>query len=195
MIAWETVREPAVSAGRQSISLLSEGARGGLLREGEVLAGLLVLLFAWGLSRRAAAPRALLWAELGVGMGLSLTGLFIEQHLPAPGAFRVPSPWGYLSRVGMVHIAAALLLYTSLFGAALASALKPSPVGGRGFRVISGAAAILLIVLLPAFVAVAGTGGPSGWLERAAALVAMGWQEALAVSAGRRRGVPDPTIL
>lgn len=194
-IVWDTVREPSVSAGRQSISLLSEGARGGVLRGAEVLSGVLVLLFAWSLSHRPGIGRALWRAEMGVGVGLALSGLFIEQHLPLPGAFRVPSPWGYLTRVGMVHIGAACLLYISLLVAALAAARQPAPGAGRRLRLVSAVAALLLAALLTAFVAVANGGGPSGWFERAAALVAIAWQEALCLSLARRFRTVNPTIL
>jgi hypothetical protein len=189
----ETVRERGVSAGQQSISLLSEGAQGGLLRLAEVVAGVLTILFAAGLfrawSRRRGVPRA----EAGVGLGLILTGLFIQQHLPPAGVFRVPSPFGYLTAIGLVHIVGAIVLYVSLFLAGMTAARAYPPSRPWGImRTASALQAIGLVVLLPAFVVAAGLNGPSGWLERGAALVAVIWQEVFAIHLLRCGVPPDP---
>jgi len=175
----ESVVRKAVNPWRQSISLLSEGPHGYVERFGLILGGLLMLVFAWSLypvwdhshSRRVAR------AQAATGVGLILTGAFIQQGLAPKRGLRIPSPWGALTLVGVVHIIAAGLLY----GAAVASciavmrALPQRPSSQSAWRYCR-ATAVSILLLLPAFVVAAGSGGPAGLLERLTALFATVWE-------------------
>ncbi len=173
----ESFTHGAVNPWQQSISLLSEGAAGTLLRLSLVLGGVFTMLFAWALHRVWAQAAALFRSQLAMGIGLVVTGLFIQQGLAPPGDFRIPSPWGYLTPVGVVHILGAAVLYLAIVASCWAVA-RSLPADGRWRRPAwySGATGLAIAVLLPAFVVAAGVGGPSGLLERLAAVLAVAWE-------------------
>jgi len=187
----ETFMHTGINIWQQSISLLSEGPGGGVQRWGLTLSGLLTLLFAVALGHVWRRARRLMWSESLLGGGLMVAGLFIQQGLAPASAWRIPSPWGYLTLVGVIHIAGSAVLYAALAGSCLlTAAVLPRTREWRravGYSVVSG---VLLILLVPTFVVVAGDGGPSGLLERLAALAGAGWQVWFASLLVRGR-IPD----
>ncbi len=173
----ESLVQKSVNWHQQSISLLSEGPRGDVLRLGLAAGGLLVILFAWSLHRIWRDARAVARAQGAIGTGLIFTGVFIQQGLAPKHSVRIPSPWGPLTVVGIIHIVAAGVLY----GAAVWSCralLRSLPKIRRwqaAWRYCA-ATAVAMSLLVPAFVVSAGIGGPAGLLERLAGLLAAVWE-------------------
>jgi hypothetical protein len=184
----ETFMHTTVNIWNQSISLLSEGPGGGLQRWGLALSGLLTLVFALAMSRVWRQARGVICSQAVLGVGLMVAGLFIQQGLAPANVWRIPSPWGYLTFVGIVHIVGSGVLYAALALSCwlTAFALPHKRIWRRAvwYSALSGLA---LVLLVPTFVLLAGDGGPSGLVERLAALVGAGWQVWLAweMAAGR----------
>jgi hypothetical protein len=187
----ETFMQSGINIWQQSISLLSEGPNGGIQRWGLALSGLLTLLFAVGLGQTWRRARSVMWSEVVLGGGLVVAGLFIQQGLAPANVWRIASPWGFLTLVGVVHIAGSAVLYAALAGSCLlTAAVLPHTHDWRRAVAYSMISGVLLVVLVPTFVVLAGDGGPSGLLERLAALAGAGWQVWLASLLVRGR-IPD----
>ncbi len=173
----ESFARPQVNPLRQSVSMLIEGPEGKWLRLALVCGGLLLLLFAWALNQRGIADRAVFWGQAVSGTGLAMVGLFIQQG-PAPeSGLRVPSPWGYLSGIGLLHIAGALLLYGGVIASCLAAAplLRVAPGGGSAYDYSLGNGIAMGAALL-IFVGMAAWGGPAGLMERVAGALGAIWE-------------------
>lgn len=173
----ESLARPTVNPIRQSISLLIEGSSGRFLRIALVLGGLLMCLYAWSFNRcwRRSGPLAL--SQTGVGIGLILTGVFIQQG-PAPrDRFRIPSPWGFLTAIGAMHVLGALILYSAVMASCLVLTRdNPDyPIRGASRRYSQANAAVMAAALL-VFVITATDDGPSGLFERIAGTLALTWQ-------------------
>jgi hypothetical protein len=184
-----TLLRPSVNLWTQSISLLSEGSTGGLQRAALALAGGFVLVFAAALRATRPPRTALAYAQAVAGIGLLAAGLLIQQGLAPRRGFRLASPWGYLTLVGLLHVVASGVLYAA-FAASCAVAAREEPPGAA--RVYSAATGVAMVLLVPAFVIAAGDGGPAGLLERAAALAALVWEVWLAVRTARAEPAPPP---
>ncbi len=172
-----SLARPSISLMHQSISLLSEGPQGFFERLGFVIGGILILLFAGAVHQLWPMARSLVTAQRATGGGLLAAGLAIQQG-PAPAhGFRIASPWGTLTGVGVVHIVAAAVFFGALVISCLtvAQMLYSNPRWRHQafYSAFSGAA---IMLLLPAFVITADLGGPSGGLERLAGFVAALWQ-------------------
>lgn len=183
-----SLRDPSVNLWQQSISLLSEGPRGDVERLGFVIGGLLTLAYATVLRRVWASQPSVARSQIAIGVGLLAAGIFIQQGIAPKYGVRVPSPWGALTIVGIVHVLASGVLYAALVlsARAVARALAFEHAGRRAIW-YAALSAIAIVVLLPAFVAAAAVDGPSGLLERLAALVAVSWQFWLTYIVWRRR--------
>lgn len=183
-----SLRDRSVNLWQQSISLLSEGPRGGVERLGFVVGGVLTLVFATMLRRVWASQPSVARSQTAIGVGLLAAGTFIQQGIAPIHGVSVPSPWGALTVVGILHIAASGLLYVALVvsGLAVARALAVDRGERRAIQ-YSTLTALAIVVLLPAFVVAAAVHGPSGLFERVAALVAVSWQWWLTYTVWRRR--------
>lgn len=172
-----SLASPSVSLVHQSINLLSEGPQGLIERVGFVVGGILVFVFAEAIHQLWPMARSLITAQRATGGGLLAAGLAIQQGLAPAHGFRIASPWGTLTGVGVVHIVAAAVFFGALVVSCLIMArmLYSNPRWRRQafYSALSGAAMMLLV---PAFVVTADLGGPSGGLERLAGFVAALWQ-------------------
>lgn len=165
---------------QQSISLFSEGPAGVPQRVAFGVGGVLTGAFSWGLFRTT-APRVMSWSQAGIALGLIVTGAFIQQSLAPGQGFSVPSPWGLLTLVGLIHVAGAGLLYAAIvvscFGTARALTHRR---GAERAGAFSGWSGVGVTVLLLAFMLATTDNGPAGLLERLAVILALTWEAWLA---------------
>ncbi len=174
----EDLARPAVNPWQQSISFLSHGPWGWVQNLDFIGSGLLVLTFA-GILAASAMPatrrqdQALArWQALG-GMGMVAMGLVRQHRMRAGG---LATPFGYLTAMGIAHIAAAVAVLAAALGSCLLEAT--SPAAPAAWRIVSALAALLLLASVAAFAVAVLQGGPSGLWERAAALTAALWMAA-----------------
>jgi hypothetical membrane protein len=180
--------KPSVSLWRQSISLLSEGPHGLIERIGFILGGLLTFVFADALRQVWGRYRVVIATQRVMGIGLVAVGVFIQQGLAPPHQFHIPSPWGALTFIGILHILASGVLYVAIIvsGLAVTRPLRDSH-SGRSAALYSTASALAILLLLPAFIVAAALNGPSGLLERLVGLIAAIWQVWLTRTAWTRQ--------
>ncbi len=168
---------------QQSITVLAEGPDGWVQRASFVLFGLTSLAFALGLGRLDPPPAGgpgVARCEAGIGAGLILAGLLVQQPLTGgPHAARPPgfiTPYGYVTLPGLAHVAAAVMVYVSTVTACLlvAQSLGQHPAARRA-AAYSRLCGWLYLALIAAFAIAPLTGGPAGLFERIAGLVAGAW--------------------
>ncbi len=173
---------PSVNLMRQSISLLSEGPHGFFERAGFVIGGTFIVAFAWTVRKLWPQAQSLARTQTAAGGALVVTGLAIQQGLAPTHGFRIPSPWGALTKMGVIHVVAAGVFFGALIVSCgtVAQGLLTNPQWRRpaAYSLFSGAA---IALLLPAFVVTADLGGPAGALERLAGLVGALWEGWLAL--------------
>ena len=184
----EDVERPGVNPWQQSISFLSHGRWGWVQNTDFLVSGAAGLLFAatLGLGAAARADPAREWRLACLqglaAVALAVVGVVRQQPLgavPPPG---LSTPFGYLTVAGMVHIAAAVGLFSAMLASCALEALAPG--ASTAWRRASLAASLMLLASLALFVDTAANGGNAGLWERVAALVAGAWIASLAV--GRR---------
>ncbi len=168
---------------QESISVLAQGPDGWVQRASFVLFGLTSLAFALGLGRLDPPPAGgpgVARCEAGIGVGLILAGLLVQEPLAGgPHAVRPPgliTPYGYVTLPGLAHVAAAVVVYVSTVTACLlvARGLGEYPAT-RLAAAYSRLCGWLYLALIAAFAIAPLTGGPAGLFERIAGLVAGAW--------------------
>ncbi|MCY0880048.1 MAG: DUF998 domain-containing protein [Firmicutes bacterium] len=168
-----SVRNRAVNPIHQSISLLMDGPGRDLLEASLLVAGGCVLWTAWAMFRGVSHGVSLALSQGILGLGVMATGAFMQHHLPRPHQWAVPSPWGPLTPVGLVHVAAATVLYAALVGTCAAVLARAR---GRAVKGLAFGTGIALVLLLALFLVTAVLHGPSGLFERLVAAVGIGWE-------------------
>lgn len=168
-----SLRTRAVNPVHQSISLLMDGPDRDWVEASLMVAGGCLLWVAWVVFRGIARGAALAVTQGALGLGGLATGAFMQHHLPPPHQWAVPSPWGPLTPIGLVHVGAAAVLYTALVGTC--AAVWARAPGRRG-RWAAGVTGGVLVALLILFVATAVMHGPSGLFERLVAVVGLVWE-------------------
>lgn len=163
----------AVNPVHQSISLLMDGPGKGLLEWGLVLSGLCMLANAWGFLRGMANGIRLAFWQALLGAGLMLSGIFMQHHLPTARQWALPSPWGPLTPIGLVHVGGATLLYCALVGSCWAVFRLSDSAVVTSAAVLVG---LCLALLLVGFLVTAATRGPSGLFERFVAALGILWE-------------------
>ncbi|PSR22100.1 MAG: hypothetical protein C7B45_08350 [Sulfobacillus acidophilus] len=174
-----SMAEPSVNPLKQSISLLLDGPAGRLLRLALIMGGALLILYGWGLSR-VHVQLLVAKSQAVSGVGLMITGFFMQHGLAPLHGIRIPSPWGYLTGIGTLHILGATIFYLALVMSAIFAA---QGMGVKGAQWYSMATAIAMLGLLAVFIVTAATHGPSGLFERLVGMIALAWELWLATTA------------
>jgi hypothetical protein len=169
-------RNRAVNPLHQSISLLMDGPGRDLLEASLLVAGSCVLWTAWAIFRGVSHGVFLALFQGLLGFGVMASGAFMQHHLPPAHQWAVPSPWGALTPIGLIHVAAAAVLYTALVGTCWAVGHCAQV---QAITRIAHGTGLGLIVLLVLFVFTAVVHGPSGLFERLVAAVGIGWEYGL----------------
>lgn len=186
-----SVEEPSVNPLEQSISLLLDGPAGRLLRVALIVGGALLVIYAWGLRRTQVHNLLVAKSQAISGAGLMITGFFMQHGLAPLHGIRIPSPWGYLTGIGTLHIIGAAIFYVALvFSAVFAG----QAVDRRVAQWYSLASAAAMIGLLAVFILTAALNGPSGLFERLVGSIALVWELWLAISAIGQARIGGPTV-
>jgi hypothetical protein len=173
----------------QPISLLSLGEAGWVQITNFVVAGLLSLAFARGLSRTLVEGRGSVWAPRLMtvyGVGLVAGGVFVAD--PALG-YPVGTPDEIpdsLSWHSMIHAVAPPLAFTALVAACIVLALRYKAAGERGWSAYSAGTGVTSFVL-SAWPDVDST----SWRLAIAIVIGFAWVTALA--ARERAALAQPT--
>ncbi len=174
-----SMAEPSVSPVEQSISLLLDGPAGRLLRLTLIIGGALLVIYGWALSR-IHVHLLVAKSQAISGAGLMITGFFMQHGLASLHGFRIPSPWGYLTAIGTLHIIGATIFYGALVLSAIFAAGAMQVKGAHWYSMAS---AIAMLGFLAVFIVTAALHGPSGLFERIVGVVALAWELWLATTA------------